>query len=62
MSENGQSLRAFSGMIGDMSPALDLDHDACYRAIASRDPRFDGRLFIGVKTTGTLEGATAHAR
>jgi AraC family transcriptional regulator of adaptative response / DNA-3-methyladenine glycosylase II len=35
-----------------MSPALDLDHDACYRAIASRDARFDGRLFIGVKTTG----------
>jgi len=39
-------------MIGVMSPALDLDHDACYRAIASRDARFDGRLFIGVKTTG----------
>ena len=39
-------------MIGAMSPALDLDHDACYRAIASRDARFDGRLFIGVKTTG----------
>jgi AraC family transcriptional regulator of adaptative response / DNA-3-methyladenine glycosylase II len=27
-------------------------HDVCYRAIASRDARFDGRLFIGVKTTG----------
>src|SRR5690242_2585501 len=26
--------------------------DICYRAIATRDPRFDGRLFIGVKTTG----------
>src|SRR5947209_2434192 len=39
-------------MIGVMSPALDLDHDACYRAIASRDARFDGRLFVGVKTTG----------
>jgi AraC family transcriptional regulator of adaptative response / DNA-3-methyladenine glycosylase II len=52
VSENGQSLPAFSGMIGVMSPALDLDHDACYRAIASRDARFDGRLFIGVKTTG----------
>ncbi len=35
-----------------ISPALDLDHDACYRAIKSRDARFDGRLFIGVKTTG----------
>ncbi len=31
---------------------MDLDHDACYRAIQTRDPRFDGRLFIGVKTTG----------
>ena len=24
---------------------LDLDHDACYRALATRDARFDGRLF-----------------
>ena len=31
----------------DMPP-----HDVCYRAIATRDVRFDGRLFIGVKTTG----------
>jgi len=52
MSENGQWLLAFSGMISEMTAALDLDHDACYRAIASRDVRFDGRLFIGVKTTG----------
>src|ERR1700710_303036 len=34
-----------------MEPAT-LDPNACYRAIASRDARFDGRLFIGVKTTG----------
>jgi len=26
--------------------------DICYRAIATRDRRFDGRLFIGVTTTG----------
>ncbi|HEY4044428.1 MAG TPA: AlkA N-terminal domain-containing protein [Rhodopila sp.] len=32
--------------------SLDLDHDACYRALAVRDARFDGRLFVGVKTTG----------
>ncbi len=32
--------------------AMDLDDDACYRAIGTRDARFDGRLFIGVKTTG----------
>jgi AraC family transcriptional regulator of adaptative response / DNA-3-methyladenine glycosylase II len=31
---------------------MDLDHDACYRAISLRDPRFDGRIFVGVKTTG----------
>jgi AraC family transcriptional regulator of adaptative response / DNA-3-methyladenine glycosylase II len=31
---------------------MDLDPDACYRAIATRDARFDGRLFIAVKTTG----------
>jgi AraC family transcriptional regulator of adaptative response / DNA-3-methyladenine glycosylase II len=52
VSENGQSVRRFSAMIGGMTPVLDLDHDACYRAIKARDARFDGRLFIGVRTTG----------
>jgi AraC family transcriptional regulator, regulatory protein of adaptative response / DNA-3-methyladenine glycosylase II len=33
-------------------PFMDLDHDACYRAIQSRDARFDGKVFTGVKTTG----------
>ncbi|MCF6338112.1 MAG: helix-turn-helix domain-containing protein [Gammaproteobacteria bacterium] len=31
---------------------MKLDHDACYRAIVTRDARFDGRLYIGVCTTG----------
>ena len=31
----------------DMPP-----HDVCYRALATRDARFDGRLFVGIKTTG----------
>lgn len=31
---------------------MDLDHDACYRALCSRDARLDGRIFVGVKTTG----------
>ena len=31
---------------------MDMSHDACYRVIETRDARFDGRLFIGVKTTG----------
>jgi AraC family transcriptional regulator of adaptative response / DNA-3-methyladenine glycosylase II len=29
-----------------------LDGDTCYRAAQSRDPRFDGRFFTAVKTTG----------
>jgi len=29
-----------------------LGADACYRALSTRDPRFDGRLFVGVRTTG----------
>jgi AraC family transcriptional regulator, regulatory protein of adaptative response / DNA-3-methyladenine glycosylase II len=31
---------------------MDLDHDTCYRVFQARDARFDGRLFIGVRTTG----------
>ena len=31
---------------------MDLDHDACYRALSTRDARFDGRLFVGVTSTG----------
>ena len=29
-----------------------LDHDRCYDALKSRDARFDGRFYVGVKTTG----------
>ncbi len=32
--------------------SMDLDHDAWYRALCLRDARFDGRLFVGVKSTG----------
>ena len=31
---------------------MDLDPQRCYRAISSRDARFDGRFFTGVLTTG----------
>lgn len=31
---------------------MDLDDDACYRALTTRDARFDGRLFVAVRTTG----------
>ena len=29
-----------------------LDPQACYRAFETRDARFDGRLFVGVTSTG----------
>src|SRR5690348_7904871 len=28
------------------------DRTACYRILETRDPRFDGRLFVGVTSTG----------
>ena len=42
--------------------SMDLDDDACYRAICTRDARFDGRLFGGVKTTGIYCRPTCPAR
>src|ERR1700704_5284 len=29
-----------------------LDPETCYRAVKSRDSRFDGRFFVGVTSTG----------
>jgi AraC family transcriptional regulator, regulatory protein of adaptative response / DNA-3-methyladenine glycosylase II len=29
-----------------------LDHNSCYEALVTRDPRFDGVLYVGVTTTG----------
>jgi AraC family transcriptional regulator of adaptative response / DNA-3-methyladenine glycosylase II len=31
-----------------------LDADACYRALSARDPRFDGKFFTAVRTTGVF--------
>jgi AraC family transcriptional regulator of adaptative response / DNA-3-methyladenine glycosylase II len=31
-----------------------LDGDTCWRALAARDPRFDGCFFVGVRTTGIV--------
>ena len=31
---------------------MELDHKICYRAVKSRDARFDGRFFTAVRTTG----------
>src|ERR1700738_2416620 len=36
----------------DDGSVMDMDRIACYRAISTRDARFDGRLLVGVKTTG----------
>ncbi|MCD6640633.1 MAG: helix-turn-helix domain-containing protein [Nocardioides sp.] len=35
-----------------MAPTTHLDHDACYRAVQSRDRRFDGAFYTAVRTTG----------
>ncbi|MBV9947242.1 MAG: helix-turn-helix domain-containing protein [Myxococcales bacterium] len=32
--------------------AARLDRDLCYRALSARDARFDGRIFVAVRTTG----------
>ena len=38
----------------ELEPELDyeLDFDTCYRAVESRDSRYDGRFFTGVTSTG----------
>jgi AraC family transcriptional regulator of adaptative response / DNA-3-methyladenine glycosylase II len=35
-----------------MTAAFDLDREACYRALQTRDARFDGRFYTGVRSTG----------
>jgi AraC family transcriptional regulator of adaptative response / DNA-3-methyladenine glycosylase II len=39
-----------------------LDPTQCYRALASRDPRFDGRVFVGVTSTGVYCRPVCRAR
>ena len=48
-SENSQNFTVESGKVQTMEP---LDQDVCYRALQTRDSRFDGRLFVGVVSTG----------
>src|SRR5262245_49598008 len=31
---------------------MELEHESCYRALLTRDARFDGVFFVGVTTTG----------
>jgi AraC family transcriptional regulator, regulatory protein of adaptative response / DNA-3-methyladenine glycosylase II len=47
-SENGET----RGAANAMDHPMNLDRAACYRALQTHDARFDGRLFIGVRTTG----------
>jgi AraC family transcriptional regulator of adaptative response / DNA-3-methyladenine glycosylase II len=49
MSENGQTFPARGRMMVLMEMASD---DICYRALSTHDARFDGRLFVGVTSTG----------
>lgn len=49
MSEN----RERTGRIGGNIPSMDpLDPKICLRALRTRDARFDGRIFVGVTSTG----------
>ncbi len=47
-SENGETPEVGSAH----DRAMQLDPDICYRAVVARDPRFDGRFFVAVSTTG----------
>src|SRR5258707_14449682 len=48
MSENGE----IDGAGLEDTHPMESDHEACYRALSTRDARFDGRMFIAVHTTG----------
>jgi len=45
-----------------MMRAEQLNPEACYRALQTRDARFDGRLFVGVTSTGIYCRPTCPAR
>jgi AraC family transcriptional regulator of adaptative response / DNA-3-methyladenine glycosylase II len=45
----GSGLRAIPGGVSEAAP---LDDGVCYRALRTRDRRFDGRFFVGVSSTG----------
>src|SRR5882724_4886589 len=49
VSENGEISRPGRRLL---SLVMDLDREACYRAVQARDRRFDGRFLTGVLSTG----------
>src|SRR5580658_6138649 len=48
MSENGE----IDGAGLEDTHPMEPDHEACYRALSTRDARFDGRFYTAVRTTG----------
>lgn len=58
MSENGQTEGPGVARYG----LVNLDPDACYRALVAHDARFDGAFFVGVKTTGIYCRPVCRAR
>src|SRR5260370_17698382 len=49
MSENRERRLPTRGKIAAMEL---MDREACYRAFQTHDARFDGRVFVGVTSTG----------
>ena len=41
-----------NGAVSREADVLPLDFDACYRAASGRDARWDGRIYLGVTSTG----------
>jgi AraC family transcriptional regulator of adaptative response / DNA-3-methyladenine glycosylase II len=53
MSENRQQSIPGDGIIPGMELSQELlDREACYRVFQTHDARFDGRIFVGVTSTG----------
>ena len=52
MSDSRQHPVGRPGILAGMTTTAPLDFDDCYRAVASRDARFDGRFITGVTSTG----------
>lgn len=55
MSENGETRKSKSAimqLMTDRSRFMDQKKRALFRAFAAHDKRFDGKVFIGVTTTG----------
>lgn len=48
----GVRKRRMRSLTARHTSAMSLDHQHCYAALSARDPRFDGRFFTAVKTTG----------